>query len=123
MSIYPPELSIVAPLHNEEGNARLLFEAICASVRPLGRSFEIILVDDGSSDGTGEMLNTLAAAEPCLRPVHLARNFGQSAALCAGFEMARGDIILTLDGDLQNDPADLPRVLDVLEKGNYRWFS
>jgi glycosyltransferase involved in cell wall biosynthesis len=119
----PPELSVVAPLHNEAGNAGALFAAICAAIEPLGRPFEVLLVDDGSTDDTGRLLDELAARDARLRPIHLDGNFGEAAALCAGFEHARGGIILTLDGDLQNDPADLPRLLTLLESGGYRAVS
>jgi glycosyltransferase involved in cell wall biosynthesis len=105
-----PELSVVAPLHNEEQIVRPLFEAICAALDPLGRPFEVLLVNDGSTDRTGELLDAVAAADTRLRPVHLDGNFGEAAGLCAGFETARGRIILTLDGDL-------------LERGGYRAVS
>ena len=118
-----PEISVIAPMHNEAENVRPLFEEIRAALEPLGRSFEVLLVNDGSSDATGELLDEVAASDPRLRPVHLERSFGQAAALCAGFEMARGERVLTLDGDLQNDPADLPRVLRLLEEGGYRAVS
>lgn len=118
-----PELSVVAPLHNEAENLGALFEAICAAIEPLGRAFEVILVDDGSTDATGRLLDQMAAGDLRLRPVHLDGNFGEAAALCAGFEQARGELILTLDGDLQNNPADLPRLLALLEAGGYRAVS
>src|SRR5712691_10885122 len=109
-----PELSVVAPLHNEAGNVCTLFAAIRAAVEPLGWPFEVLLVDDGSTDATGRLLDEIAAADPRLSPIHLEGNFGEAAALCAGFEQARGRVILTLDGDLQNDPADLPHLLALL---------
>src|SRR5438876_104430 len=118
-----PELSVVTPLHNEEANVCALFQAICAALEPLGRSFEVLLVDDGSTDSTGDLLDELADDDPRLSPVHLDGNFGEAAALCAGFEQARAPVILTLDGDLQNDPADLPRLLELLEEGGYRAVS
>jgi glycosyltransferase involved in cell wall biosynthesis len=118
-----PELSVVAPLHNEEENVRPLFEAIVAAIEPLGRPFEVLLVNDGSSDRTAELLDALSAADPRLRPIHLDGNFGEAAGLSAGFEAARGEFVLTLDGDLQNDPADLPRLLALLESGGYRAVS
>lgn len=123
MSDTNPEISVVAPLHNEEGNVRPLFEAIRSALGPLGRSFEVLLVNDGSTDATASLLDALAAEDRRLRPVHLDGNFGEAAALCAGFEAARGRIILTLDGDLQNDPAELPRLLALLEEGGYRAVS
>ncbi len=118
-----PELSIVAPLHNEEENVQPLYEAIRDALEPLGRSFEVLLVNDGSTDRTPELLDRLAAEDARLRPVHLDGNFGEAAGLCAGFYSARGAVILTLDGDLQNDPADLPRLLALLEQGGYRAVS
>src|SRR5207244_7136182 len=92
-------------------------------IEPLGRSFEVLLVDDGSTDATGRLLKEIAAGDPRLAPIHLEGNFGEAAALCAGFEQARGRLILTLDGDLQNDPADLPRLLALLEAGPYQAVS
>lgn len=118
-----PELSVIAPLHDEEENVRPLFSAIVAALEPLRRAFEVVLVNDGSNDATGEILEQLALGDPRLHPVHLDRNYGQAAALSAGFEAARGSILLTLDGDLQNDPADLPRLLALLEEGGYRVVS
>src|SRR5205085_1022765 len=84
----------VAPLHNEEANVCALFQAICAALEPLGRSFEVLLVDDGSTDSTGDLLDELAADDPRLSPVHLEGNYGEAAALCAGFEHARAPAIL-----------------------------
>jgi glycosyltransferase involved in cell wall biosynthesis len=118
-----PEISIVAPLHNEEDNVGPLFEAIVAQFEPLARPFEVILVDDGSDDGTVQRLAEISGRDPRLRAIHLDGAFGQAAALCAGFDAARGALILTLDGDLQNDPADLPRLLRLLETGGYRAVS
>jgi glycosyltransferase involved in cell wall biosynthesis len=118
-----PELSVVAPLHNEEATVAALFASICAALEPLGRPFEVLLVNDGSTDGTAALLDGLAAADARLRPVHLDGNFGEAAALSAGFGLAAGGIVLTLDGDLQNDPADLPRLLELLEGGSYRAVS
>ena len=118
-----PELSVVVPLHNEEGNAGPLCEAILAALDPLDRPYEVILVDDGSTDRTPALLDALAARDPRIRPLHLDANYGQSAALTAGFQAARGSYVLTMDGDLQNDPADFPRLLTHLEEGGFRVVS
>jgi glycosyltransferase involved in cell wall biosynthesis len=118
MSAQPrPELSIVVPLYNEEESLPLLVEKLLAALRPLGRSFELVLVDDGSSDATATVLRRLAAQTPELVAVLLRRNYGQTPAMSAGFDASRGDLIVTLDGDLQNDPADIPMLLEQLEQG------
>ena len=119
----PPELSVVVPLHDEAGNVRALHSGICAALAPLRRPFEVLLVDDGSADGTGAIVDELADRDARVVPVHLDGNYGEAAALSAGFHLARGPVILTLDGDLQNDPADLPRLLLCLEAGGYRVVS
>jgi hypothetical protein len=118
-----PSLSIVVPLQNEQGNVGALYQALVEALEPTGREFEIILVNDGSTDRTGDLVERLAGADVRVKPLHLARNFGQAAALSAGFEAARGARIVTLDGDLQNDPADIPRLLELLETGGYRVVS
>ncbi|MGB5239129.1 MAG: glycosyltransferase family 2 protein [Prochlorococcaceae cyanobacterium] len=112
-----PELSVVIPLFNEEESLGPLVEKVLASLRPLGRRFELVLVDDGSSDGTASRLEELAATTPELVAVLLRRNYGQTAAMAAGFDASHGAVIVTLDGDLQNDPADIPLLLDRLEQG------
>lgn len=111
------ELSVVIPLYNEEGNLRPLHEALAAALPKTGRRFEIILVNDGSRDDTEEILAEFAAADPTVRPINLRRNFGQTAAIMAGLDHARGDVIVPLDGDLQNDPEDIPALLTKLEEG------
>src|SRR5690349_19231224 len=118
-----PELSVVVPLHNEEGNAGPLCEAIRAALEPLGRPFEVLLVDDGSTDRTPAILEALAATDGRLSVLRLDANYGQSAALTAGFQAARGRYVLTMDGDLQNDPADFPRLLARLEEGGFSVVS
>jgi len=118
-----PQLSVVVPLHNEVENVAPLCQAIRSALDPLDRPYEILLVNDGSTDGTDVRLDALAEADPHVRPVHLAANFGQAEALSAGFEAARAPFIMTLDGDLQNDPAELPRLLAALEQGGYRVVS
>jgi glycosyltransferase involved in cell wall biosynthesis len=113
----PPELSIVVPLYNEAESLPPLVEQLLAALRPLGRSFELVLVDDGSSDDTAAVLRHLAAQTPELVAVLLRRNYGQTPAMSAGFDASRGALIVTLDGDLQNDPADIPLLLERLELG------
>ena len=112
-----PELSIVVPLFNEKESLPLLVEKLLLALRPLGRSFELVLVDDGSSDRTADVLRQQAAGAPELVAVLLRRNYGQTAAMAAGFDASRGRLIVTLDGDLQNDPADIPMLLGRLEEG------
>lgn len=108
-------VSIVVPLYNEAENVQPLMQRIHAALGALpGYRYEALLVNDGSTDGTREALDALRADYPALRPLHFTRNFGQSAALVAGMRAAKGDFILTADGDLQNDPADFPRFLELL---------
>ena len=104
-------LSIVIPVFNEEENVPLLAEEIRQALDPQGIAYEVVAVDDGSTDGTWTRLENVRAQDPRWVLVGLRRNFGQTAAMSAGFDHARGDVIVTLDGDLQNDPADIPRLL------------
>jgi len=106
-------ISVVVPVYNEEDNIPELVERVAAALAP--REFELIVIDDGSRDGSANALERLAESRPWLRPLYLIRNYGQSAALQAGFDAARGEVIVTLDGDLQNDPADIPALLQMLE--------
>jgi len=110
-------VSVVVPVYNERESVRPLTEELLRVLRGLGRRVEILFVDDGSADGTSEILTDLASAEPEVGVVRLRRNFGKAAALMAGFREARGDAIVTIDGDLQDDPAEIPRLLDELEAG------
>ena len=112
------ELSIVIPVYNEEENVEPLIEEINAAVRPLGKPYEIVVVDDGSRDATFSVLAGLREREPHLRVVRLKRNFGQTAAIAAGLTYADGDIVVLMDGDAQNDPKDIPALLRELKKGN-----
>jgi glycosyltransferase involved in cell wall biosynthesis len=112
------ELSIVIPVYNEEENVEPLIQEITAAVKPLGKPYEIVVVDDGSKDNTFPALARLHETEPHLRVVRLKRNFGQTAALAAGLAHAEGDVIVTMDGDAQNDPADIPALLAILDEGN-----
>jgi glycosyltransferase involved in cell wall biosynthesis len=111
------DVSVVVPVYNEEDNVGPLLLGLRDVLEGLGRSYEIVVVDDGSTDGTAERLREAAAEVPALTIVRLRGNFGQSAALAAGFDLARGELVVTLDGDRQNDPADIPRLLDKLKEG------
>jgi len=108
-----PEISVVVPLHDEERNVLPLHEELTAAIAPLGVPYELILVDDGSEDGTFARLMEAYARDPHLRVIQFTRNFGQTAAFAAGFAHARGRLIVTSDGDLQNDPADIPMLLQL----------
>lgn len=110
-------LSVVVPLYNEEESIEALLAKITEAIDSLDVSYEIILVDDGSRDQTWQIIEKLAKAYPMLRGVKLKRNFGQTSAMVAGFEQAQGEIIVTLDGDLQNDPADISKLLDKINEG------
>ena len=110
-------ISIVIPVYNEEESVRPLLTAVRDVMETLGRPYEVIVVDDGSTDATRARLRELTTEQPALRVVRLRANFGQTAALAAGFDVARGDLIVTMDGDGQNDPADIPRLLDKLKDG------
>ena len=110
-------ISLIIPAKNEEKNLPLLIERAFSVMRGLGKSFEVIVVNDGSTDGSLHVLRALAASHPELRVIDLARNYGQTAAMMAGFDHSRGDIIVPLDADLQNDPADIPKLLAKLDEG------
>ncbi len=112
-----PDLSVVVPIYNEVETIPLLVDRVCAVLRNLPYSHEFICVDDGSTDGSAALLKSLAATQEGFRAVLLRRNHGQSAAMSAGFDMARGRVIVTLDGDLQNDPADIPTVYEKVLEG------
>jgi glycosyltransferase involved in cell wall biosynthesis len=111
------DLSVVVPVYNEEDNVVPLLDSIREALEGLGRPYEVVAVDDGSTDRTAERLREAALRFPVLRVVRLRGNFGQSAALAAGFDHARGELVVTMDGDRQNDPADIPRLLDKLKEG------
>ena len=112
------ELSIVIPVYNEEENVEPLIQEINAAVRPLGKPYEIVVVDDGSHDATFSVLARLHLRDSCLRVVRLKRNFGQTAAIAAGLAYADGEVVVLMDGDAQNDPKDIPALLAELKKGN-----
>src|SRR5215210_1300430 len=111
-----PDLSVVAPLYNESENVRPLVEWILQALEPFSGAFEIILVDDGSRDDTWSQIRAVAA-DPRVVGLRLGRNVGQTAAMMAGFDNARGRVIVSLDGDLQNDPRDIPALIAKLEEG------
>jgi len=110
-------ISIVIPLYNERENIADLVKRVTETMQSVDLSYELILVDDGSTDGSIELLAKLQVRQPNIKVIELRRNFGQTAALAAGFDHARGNIIVPLDGDLQNDPADIPRLIEKLNEG------
>jgi glycosyltransferase involved in cell wall biosynthesis len=113
-----PELSLIIPVYNEEENLPLLMEAICLSLQPLNREWEVIFVDDGSTDHSLDAMKRLIDNDPeHVRVLVFRRNFGQTAAIAAGIDHSRGSIIVLLDADMQNDPADIPILLAKLDEG------
>ena len=111
------QLSVVFPVYNEAGNVEALVDDVVRACDPLGREYEIVVVDDGSDDGTSDVLRRLKTRVPRLRVILFRRNFGQTAALQAGISHARGDVLVTMDGDGENDPADIPKLLQALAAG------
>ncbi|MBC8419279.1 MAG: glycosyltransferase family 2 protein [Proteobacteria bacterium] len=111
-----PEISIIVPLYNEAPNLHTLVERTLDVMRPMGRPFELILIDDGSTDNSHGLLRAIKSDNLEVRVILLRRNFGQSAAMTAGFDYARGDIVVTMDGDLQNDPKNIPLLISKLEE-------
>jgi len=112
-----PALSVILPVYNEAENLRSLHESVSAVMEQVGRSHEIIYCDDGSTDGSTDILRALAVENPQVKLLLLRRNFGQTAALVAGLDHARGDILILLDSDLQNDPRDIPKLLELIDQG------
>jgi glycosyltransferase involved in cell wall biosynthesis len=110
-------ISIVIPLHNEERSVALLYDELEAALQPLGEEWEAVFVDDGSTDGSFAALTRLHAGHDNVRVIRLRRNFGKAAALATGFDNARGETVVTIDGDLQDDPAEIPRLLAKLDEG------
>ena len=110
-------ISVTIPIYNEAGNLKPLYERVRDAMEKVGGPWELVLVDDGSTDGSDELLDELAALDQRVKVVHFRRNFGQTAAMMAGFDFARGDIVIPMDGDLQNDPADIPLLLAKLDEG------
>ena len=110
-----PYLSLVIPAYNEQENVEALLNRVSAALAQTGRPFEVIIVDDGSTDSTPQLLRDAMARLPWLRVVRLLKNSGQSAAFDAGFKAARGEVVATIDADLQNDPEEIPRLLPMLD--------
>jgi len=110
-------ISVVVPVHNEERSVALLYDELRSALEPLGAEWETVFVDDGSTDGTFAALTRLHNAADNVRVVRLRRNFGKAAALRAGFDQVRGETVVTIDGDLQDDPAEIPRLLAKLDEG------
>ncbi|QJA06277.1 glycosyltransferase family 2 protein [Thermosulfurimonas marina] len=116
-------ISVVIPVHNEEKNIEPLFREIVAALEPLGEPFEVLFVNDGSTDGTAEVLRRLKERDSRVRVLTMDRNRGEAAALTAGFFHARGEIVASMDGDGQNDPAYLPEMIRRLREGGYAVVS
>ena len=110
-------ISVIVPVHDEERSVALLHDELASALEPLDEPWEVVFVDDGSTDGTFSALTRLHAAHENVRVVRLRRNFGKATALQAGFAEAQGDVVVTIDGDLQDDPAEIPRLLAKLEEG------
>jgi glycosyltransferase involved in cell wall biosynthesis len=110
-------ISVTIPIYNEEGNIPTLYEKVTSALREISRPWELIFVNDGSNDTSEELLDEIAEKDPQVKVIHFRRNFGQTAAMMAGFNYATGDIIIPLDGDLQNEPADIPLLLAKLDEG------
>ncbi|MGD0682290.1 MAG: glycosyltransferase family 2 protein, partial [Terracidiphilus sp.] len=109
--------SIVVPFHNEEENVTILYARLKQVMEQVGARYEMVLVDDGSSDSTGKLLGEIAAVDSRVLVIKLRRNFGQTSALAAGFDHATGEFILAMDGDLQHDPSEIPNFMEKLEEG------
>ncbi|HMP51314.1 MAG TPA: glycosyltransferase family 2 protein, partial [Candidatus Melainabacteria bacterium] len=112
-----PELSVVIPVYNEEDNIELLYEKLLLALTACGRTWEVIFIDDGSTDASFEELQKLVNLDHRAKVVKFVKNFGQTAALAAGIDHARGQVIIPMDADLQNDPEDIQRLLDKMDEG------
>ena len=123
MTTTPSSLSVVIPVFNEEANVAALAKKLHDALSTMGRTYEILLVDDGSRDASWARLCEAAALYPHFRLIRFRRNFGQTAAMSAGIDAAKNDVIVTLDADLQNDPVDIPLLLAEMEKNDYAVVS
>jgi glycosyltransferase involved in cell wall biosynthesis len=117
MTTKMPELTVIIPFYNEEENIAPLYDEVVAALQTADQTYEIIFINDGSSDSTLDHLRKIADSSPAVKVVDLLRNYGQTAAMMAGFDHARGEIIIAMDGDGQNDPAEIPNLLAELENG------
>lgn len=111
------ELSIVVPIYNEEGNVSALYESVTSALSGSGLDYELILVDDGSTDGSYSLLREIAGSDGRVKVIRFRRNFGQTAAMAAGFDNSTGKVVIPMDGDMQNDPADIPKLLEKIHQG------
>ena len=111
------KISVVIPIYNEEENLTLLYDEVTEVMKSMDSSYEILFVDDGSTDTSLAILQSMQTADPQVTVIQFRRNFGQTAAMSAGFDYSSGDVIITMDGDLQNDPHDIPRFIDKIEEG------
>jgi glycosyltransferase involved in cell wall biosynthesis len=118
LRVSAPQISVVIPLVNERESLPELHRELCEGLTSLGRTWEVIYVDDGSRDGSDQVIAELAAKDPRVRGVSFRRNFGKSAALATGFRLVRGEWVVTLDADLQDDPSELPKLVEALEAGS-----
>jgi glycosyltransferase involved in cell wall biosynthesis len=110
-------ISVTIPIYNEEGNIPVLYERVTSALRAISRPWELVFVNDGSNDSSEDLLDEIAEKDPNVKVIHFRRNFGQTAAMMAGFHFATGDIIIPMDGDMQNEPADIPLLLAKLDEG------
>jgi glycosyltransferase involved in cell wall biosynthesis len=110
-------ISVTIPIYNEEGNIPILYERVTSALRAISRPWELVFVNDGSNDSSEDLLDEIAEKDPNVKVIHFRRNFGQTAAMMAGFNFATGDIIIPMDGDMQNEPADIPLLLAKLDEG------
>ena len=111
------DISVVIPIYNEEGNIERLYKELTAALLEIGLDYEVIAINDGSVDRSYDLLNAMQEKDPRWQIIHFRRNFGQTAAMAAGFDAARGEIVVTIDADLQNDPRDIQRILDKFADG------
>ena len=112
-----PDITVLIPVYNEEGSIPPLYDRLTTTMRGLGRSYELLFVDDGSADASAKLLREMSALDPHVRVVEFNRNYGQHAAVFAGFEEARGEMVVTLDADLQNPPEEIPSLVKMIDEG------